>query len=163
MDKLEEVKALKKLLDEGVIDEEDFVRKKSELLGGLKEATSAEKVTEKEDFIKETNKESKSLDDYEKELIEQSEAVEESAENLRVAVFEVEIRMIARDFEIAHLSRHEYSVQKLFGVENSLYYRIKFDYGKNFFFHQRSFAARTVFSKSFAIVIGPTPPGTGVM
>lgn len=81
MDKLEEVKALKKLLDEGVIDEEDFARKKSELLGDLKEVTSAEKVTEKEYSIKETNKESISLDDYEKELIEQSEAVEESAEN----------------------------------------------------------------------------------
>ena len=76
MDKLEEVKKLKKLLDEGIIDEEDFAKKKSELLGISKEITSVEK----EETKKETKPKSKSLDDYEKELMEQSENVEENIE-----------------------------------------------------------------------------------
>jgi hypothetical protein len=70
MDKLEEVKKLKKLLDDGIIDEEDFTRKKAELLGMTKPEAK------EEDFRKEATK-IKSLDDYEKELINQSENQEE--------------------------------------------------------------------------------------
>ena len=78
MDKLEEVKKLKKLLDDGIIDEDDFKRKKAEILGTAKE-TKVEVVEEKEDN-KTTKAKSKSLDDYEKELLAQSEKEEASNE-----------------------------------------------------------------------------------
>ena len=62
MDKLNEIKKLKKLLDDGIINEEDFKNKKAQLLGLSKEKTN----------IQEDQK-SKSLDDYEKGLLEQIE------------------------------------------------------------------------------------------
>jgi len=72
MDKLEEVKKLKQLLDDGIIDENDFAQKKAEILGIVKEETTEEEQK------KETK--SKSLDDYEKELMAQSEIGEETNE-----------------------------------------------------------------------------------
>lgn len=70
MDKLEEVKKIKQLLDDGIIDEEDFKNKKAQILGIESEDVEAEP---KENKIK-----SKSLDDYERELLEQSEVEEKS-------------------------------------------------------------------------------------
>lgn len=73
MDKIEEVKKLKQLLDDKIIDEEDFKAKKAQILGiqteGLEE--------------REINTKSKSLDDYEKELLKQSNKIieTESLEN----------------------------------------------------------------------------------
>ncbi len=73
MDKLEEIKKLKQLLDEGIIDENDFQRKKTQILGlSEKEAGKVE--------IKNENNESKTLDDYEKELLEQSKIQSEELE-----------------------------------------------------------------------------------
>lgn len=73
MDKLEEVKKLKQLLDDGIIDEIDFKMKKTQILGISSETSKKEEFKE---VVEERNK-NKSLDDYEKELIEQSEVVEE--------------------------------------------------------------------------------------
>lgn len=73
MDKLEEIKKLKQLLDDGIIDEADFKMKKSQILGIASEIAE-EKEIEEEGEVK---AKSKSLDDYEKELIEQSKIVEE--------------------------------------------------------------------------------------
>lgn len=70
MDKLEEIKKLKQLLDEGVIDEIDFKNKKAQILGLYKENQRAEKVVEEE--TKNTTK-SKSLEEYERELMKQTE------------------------------------------------------------------------------------------
>lgn len=70
MDNLEEVKKLKQLLDEGIIDENDFKRKKAQLLG-----LPIEKVVEKAEDVhidKAENVNSKTLEDYEKELLKQS-------------------------------------------------------------------------------------------
>ena len=80
MDKLDEVKKLKKLLDDGIIDEEDFKKKKAQLLGLSKEEIKEvkEEVVE-EPKTEKKESESKSLDDYEKELLEQSD-IEESKE-----------------------------------------------------------------------------------
>ena len=75
MDKLEEVKKLKQLLDDGIIDEEDFAKKKAEILGILKQEAKKEEIIE-EESKKETK--SKSLEDYEKELMAQSEVEEET-------------------------------------------------------------------------------------
>lgn len=73
MDKLEEIKKLKQLLDEGIIDENDFQGKKSKILG------LAEKETDKvEETTKGTNVEGKTLDDYEKELLMQLEEKSET-------------------------------------------------------------------------------------
>ena len=77
MDKLEEVKKLKQLLDDGIIDEEDFAKKKAEILGILKQEAKKEEIIE-EESKKETK--SKSLEDYEKELMAQSEVEEETNE-----------------------------------------------------------------------------------
>lgn len=78
MDKLDEVKKLKNLLDEGIIDEDDFKRKKAEILGLSKkeDINVSPKIEEK----KETKTKSKSLDEYEKELIEQSDIEDEVEE-----------------------------------------------------------------------------------
>lgn len=73
MDKLEEIKKLKQLLDEGVIDENDFKRKKSQVLGLSEEETN-------KDEEQNTNVENKTLDDYQKELLKQSEIEEEKSE-----------------------------------------------------------------------------------
>ena len=68
MDKLEEVKKLKKLLDDGIIDEDDFKRKKEEILGLSKETPKKEEIKEETKVeIKASKTKSKSLDDYEKE------------------------------------------------------------------------------------------------
>ena len=80
MDNLEEVKKLKKLLDEGVIDEEDFSRKKSELLGISKKKNYEVIEDEKVKIKKETKTKNKSLDDYKKELLEESHKVEKNIE-----------------------------------------------------------------------------------
>ena len=80
MDKLDEVKKLKQLLDEGIIDEDDFKRKKAQILGlsgnNVKEELKEEVEEPKETKVNKTK--SKSLDDYEKELMEQSEKSEQS-------------------------------------------------------------------------------------
>lgn len=47
MDKLEEVKKLKQLLDDGIIDENDFAQKKAEILGIVKEETTEEEQKKK--------------------------------------------------------------------------------------------------------------------
>ena len=73
MDKLEEIKKLKQLLDEGIIDENDFQRKKTQILG------LSEKEIERVE-VKNDNNESKTLDDYEKELLEQSKIQSEESE-----------------------------------------------------------------------------------
>lgn len=65
MDKLEEIKKLKQLFDDGIINENDFKTKKEQILG-ISNNTQEEKEMK-----------SKSLEDYEKELIKQSEIVEE--------------------------------------------------------------------------------------
>lgn len=76
MDKLEEIKKLKQLLDEGIIDENDFKRKKSQVLGLAEEETKKD-----EEQTKNTKVENKTLDDYQKELLEQSEIEEEKSES----------------------------------------------------------------------------------
>ena len=73
MDKLEEVKRIKQLLDDGIIDEDDFAKKKAEILGISEQET-------KEEIIDEEEGKNKSLDDYEKELIAQSVTEKESTE-----------------------------------------------------------------------------------
>lgn len=75
MDKLEEVKKLKQLLDDGIIDEDDFKNKKAQILG----ITSKEDHTEVQEPETEVKTKSKSLDDYEKELLEQSDKEEKSS------------------------------------------------------------------------------------
>lgn len=78
MDKLEEIKKLKQLFDEGIIDEDDFKKKKAQILGlsgnNAKEETKED--TEEPKTTKSNKTKSKSLDDYEKELMEQSEQEE---------------------------------------------------------------------------------------
>lgn len=80
MDKLEEVKKLKQLLDDGIIDENDFAQKKAEILGISK---TEEVKTETVEATSEKEFKSKSLDDYEKELIEQAKKdnIDANAEN----------------------------------------------------------------------------------
>lgn len=81
MDKLEEVKKLKQLLDDGIIDEEDFKKKKAQILGISSNKTEvAEENLEEIEEVKSTKTKSKSLDDYEKELLAQSEKEEQSNE-----------------------------------------------------------------------------------
>lgn len=76
MDKLDEVKKLKKLLDDGIIDEEDFKKKKAQILGISSSKT--EKVEkEVDETIEVKSIKTKTLDDYEKELLAQSEKEEE--------------------------------------------------------------------------------------
>ena len=70
MDKLEEIKKLKQLLDEEIIDENDFQRKKTQILG----------LSEKETDRVETKNENRTLDDYEKELLEQLKIQSEESE-----------------------------------------------------------------------------------
>ena len=72
MDKLEEVKKLKQLLDDGIINDEDFKIKKAQILG-----ITSEVPEEQEESVDEVRTKSKSLDDYEKELIKQSKVIEE--------------------------------------------------------------------------------------
>lgn len=74
MDKLEEIKKIKQLLDEGIIDENDFKTKKAQILG-IESKTQNEK--ENVEIVKEKEAKSKSLDDYEKKLTEQLEKVKE--------------------------------------------------------------------------------------
>ena len=79
MDKLDEVKKLKKLLDDGIIDEEDFKKKKAQILGIS--SSKDEKVEEEVDETVEVKSiKTKTLDDYEKELLAQSEKEEKSNE-----------------------------------------------------------------------------------
>lgn len=71
MDTINEIKKLKELLDEGIITKEDFEKQKQKVLGIISNEESIEK--EKiEDNVEEQNK-MKSINDYEKELIEQLE------------------------------------------------------------------------------------------
>lgn len=78
MNNIEEVKKLKKLLDDGIIDEDDF-KKRKEILFGLSDGP-----------IKEVKENRKILDDYEKKLMEQSKG-EENEEKLKArATIEVE-------------------------------------------------------------------------
>lgn len=72
MDNIEEVIKLKQLLDEGIIDEEDFRRKKAELLG-IKKEYSTNPNNSKNNESKSSNNR---LEDYEKELIAQNELKE---------------------------------------------------------------------------------------
>ena len=65
MDKIVEVKRLKKLLDDGIITEEDFVNQKR-------------KIFELEEFNNIENKQ-KSIDDYEAELIKECETKEKDS------------------------------------------------------------------------------------
>lgn len=83
MDKLEEVKKLKQLLDEGIIDEDDFKKKKAQILGLTGNNTKEEikEETEEPKATKTNKTKSKSLDDYEKELMEQSEQEDEVKED----------------------------------------------------------------------------------
>lgn len=74
MDKLEEIKKIKQLLDEGIIDEDDFQTKKAQILGIEPKMQNGKENIEK---VKEKEIKSNSLDDYEKKLMEQSEIVEE--------------------------------------------------------------------------------------
>lgn len=80
MDKLEEVKKLKQLLDEGIIDEDDFKRKKAQILG-LAGNNTKEEIKKETEEPKANKTKSKSLDDYEKELMEQSEQEDEVKED----------------------------------------------------------------------------------
>ena len=72
MDKLEEVKKLRQLLDEGIIDEDDFKKKKAQILG-LAGNNTKEEIKEETEDPKANKTKSKSLDDYEKELVESAE------------------------------------------------------------------------------------------
>lgn len=80
MDKLEEVKKLRQLLDEGIIDEDDFKKKKAQILG-LAGNNTKEEIKEETEDPKANKTKSKSLDDYEKELMEQSEQEDEVKED----------------------------------------------------------------------------------
>ena len=78
MDKLEEVKKLKQLLDEGIISEEDFKQQKAKLLGLGSDIINAEK--NEEIIEKDTRGKTKSLEDYEKELLEESNKEKDNKE-----------------------------------------------------------------------------------
>lgn len=85
MDKLEEIKKLKNLLDDGIINEEDFAREKAELLGINTDKTKDEE--QREVLNKEENKsKSKSLEEYERELMEQNKAKEALDEKEKLKV-----------------------------------------------------------------------------
>lgn len=74
MDTINEIKKLKELLDEGIITKEDFEKQKQKVLGIVKN-----EETIKQEEIEEQTK-SKSINDYEKELIQQLEQ-QQSREN----------------------------------------------------------------------------------
>ncbi len=75
MDKLEEVKILKQLLDDGVINEEDFKKQKAKILE-LKIENNNDVSEDIIEVKKDSKSKSKTLDEYEKELLQQSELEE---------------------------------------------------------------------------------------
>ena len=79
MDKLEEVKNLRQLLDEGIIDEDDFKKKKAQILG-LAGNNTKEEIKEETEDPKANKTKSKSLDDYEKELMGEGETTKPISE-----------------------------------------------------------------------------------
>lgn len=78
MDKIEEVKKLKQLLDDGVITEEDFAVQKKKIFSiGEQKEEQIETVIEEDD-------DKKTLEEYEQELIEETQKQEMNrAENLK--------------------------------------------------------------------------------
>lgn len=77
MDKLEELRDLKKLLDEGVIDEEDFTIQKRRLLDLDLPEKKEEPIIEREESQEE------SLEEYEKELRKEVEEAEKSQDETK--------------------------------------------------------------------------------
>lgn len=75
---IDEIKELKQLLDDGIITREDFDKQKKKILGMPTKETEFIDNSIKVELKKE---ESKSLDDYEKELIAETERQEEKEAN----------------------------------------------------------------------------------
>lgn len=75
MDKIEELKKIKQLLDEGIITEKDFINQKQKILG-LKNSQKFEILNTNESPEIEQKKESRNIEEYEKELLEQKEILE---------------------------------------------------------------------------------------
>lgn len=93
MDKIEEVKKLKQLLDDGVITEEDFAFQKKKIfsIGEQKEEQIENEIEEDED-------DKKTLEEYEQELIEETQKQEMNrAENLKKTAEKEKNRTVAED------------------------------------------------------------------